>query len=68
MLNLNLTIIKTLFGNVAAGEVHLHRSHVYHCLVTEKKNNFSWYDPSIFAAVPQVWRSSILLLLVVIFQ
>jgi hypothetical protein len=37
MLNLNLAIIKMLFGNVAAGEVHPHRSHIYQYLVTTKK-------------------------------
>jgi hypothetical protein len=29
-----------MIGNVVAGEVHLHRSHIYQCLVTEKKMIF----------------------------
>jgi hypothetical protein len=53
-----------LFGNVVAGEVH-QQPHIS-VFGNRKKNDFHWWDPPIFTAAPQVWRSSILLILVVI--
>jgi hypothetical protein len=53
--------IKTLFGNVVAGEVHP-QPHIW-VFGNKGKIDFHWWDPPILTIAPQVWRSSILLLL-----
>ena len=55
-----------LFVIVAAGEVHP-QPHIF-MFGKGNKPDFAWYGPLIFAAQPQDWRSSKMLLLVVFFR